>query len=69
MIIFKGGWDKLYYAQHTLLSNLGQLFFFFFFFFKETNIHKDPSFKRAIDRDTNALKWAKTVGGGSIPKC
>ena len=25
MIIFKGGWDKLYYTQHTLLSNVGQL--------------------------------------------
>ena len=29
MVIFKGGWDKLYYTQHTLLSNVGQLPFFF----------------------------------------
>ena len=25
MVTFKGGWDKLYYPQHTLLSNVGQL--------------------------------------------
>ena len=24
MIIFKGGWDKLYCTQHTFLSNMGQ---------------------------------------------
>ena len=35
MVIFKGGWDKLYYTQHTLLSNVGQLPFFFL----ETNTH------------------------------
>ena len=23
MITFKGGWGKLYYTQHTLLSNVG----------------------------------------------
>ena len=28
---FKGWWDKLYYTQHTLLNNMGQLPFFFFF--------------------------------------
>ena len=31
MVTFKGGWSKLYYTQHTLLSNVGQLLFFFFF--------------------------------------
>ena len=30
MIIFKGGWSKLYYTQHTLLSNVGQLPILFF---------------------------------------
>ena len=29
MVTFKGGWGKLYYTQHTLLSNVGQLPFFF----------------------------------------
>ena len=31
MITFKQRWGKLYYTQHTLLSNVGQLPFFFFF--------------------------------------
>ena len=31
MVTFKGGWGKLYYTQHTLLSNVGQLPLFFFF--------------------------------------
>ena len=31
MITFKEGWGKLYYTQHTFLSNVGQLPFFFFF--------------------------------------
>ena len=26
MVTFKGGWGKLYYTQHTLLSNVGQIF-------------------------------------------
>ena len=25
MVTFKRGWGKLYYTQHTLLSNVGQL--------------------------------------------
>ena len=29
MVTFKRGRDKLYYTQHTLLSNVGQLPFFF----------------------------------------
>ena len=29
MVTFKRGWDKLYYTQHTLLCNGGQLFIFF----------------------------------------
>ena len=40
MVTFKRGWGKLYYTQHTLLSNVGQLlihFFFFFFFEKQTH--------------------------------
>ena len=30
MVTFKGGWDKLYYTQHTLLNNGGQLPLLFF---------------------------------------
>ena len=43
IVIFKGGWSKLYYIQHTLLNNVGQLSFFFFLFFyrnKHTYTHK-----------------------------
>ena len=43
IVTFKGGWDKLYYTQHTLLSNVRQLLFifsfFFFLIFLETNTH------------------------------
>ena len=41
MVTFKGVWGKLYYTQHTLLSNVGQLpiLFFFFFFEKQTHTH------------------------------
>ena len=41
MVTFKGGCDKLYYIQYTLLNNVGQLpiFFLFFLFFIETNTH------------------------------
>ena len=38
MITFKGECDKLYYTQHTLLSNMGQLLFFFFE--KQTHTYK-----------------------------
>ena len=38
MVTFKKGWDKLYYIQHTLLSNAGQLSILFFFYI-ETNTH------------------------------
>ena len=34
---FKGGWDKLYYTQHTLLRNVGQLLILFFFRNKHTH--------------------------------
>ena len=34
MVTFKGEYGKLYYTQHTLLSNVGQLQFFL-----ETNTH------------------------------
>ena len=37
MVTFKGGWDKLYYTQHTLLSNVGQLPILFFE--KQTHTH------------------------------
>ena len=30
MVTFKGGWGKLYYTQHTFLSNVGQLPILFF---------------------------------------
>ena len=36
IVTFKGGWGRLYYTQHTLLSNVRQLGFFFFF---EKQIH------------------------------
>ena len=36
MVTFKVGWGKLYYTQHTLLSNVGQLPIPFFL---ETNTH------------------------------
>ena len=36
MVTFKGVWGKLYYTQHTLLSNVRQLPPFFF---GETNTH------------------------------
>ena len=40
MVTFKGEWGKLYYTQHTLLSNVGQLLILCFFFFeKQTNTH------------------------------
>ena len=38
IVNFKRGWGKLYYTQHTLLSNVGQLPILFSFFW-ETNIH------------------------------
>ena len=37
MVTFKGGWGKLYYTQHTLLSNVGQLPILFFE--KQTHTH------------------------------
>ena len=37
MITFKGGWDNLYYTQHTFLSNVGQLAILFFE--KQTHTH------------------------------
>ena len=42
IVTFKEGWGKLYYTQHTLLSNVGQLpilFFSFSFFEKQTHTH------------------------------
>ena len=39
MVTFKGEWDKLYYTQHTLLSNVRQLPILFFFE-KQTHTHK-----------------------------
>ena len=40
MITFKQMWGKLYYTQHTLLSNVRQLpFFFFFLINKHTHTH------------------------------
>ena len=38
MVTFKGGWGKLYYTQHNLLSNVGQLPIIIIFF-GETNTH------------------------------
>ena len=37
MVTFKGGWSKLYYTQHTLLSNTRQLRILFFE--KQTQTH------------------------------
>ena len=38
MVTFKRDWGKLYYTQHTFLSNVRQLpiLFFLFFFEKQT---------------------------------
>ena len=38
MVTFKGEWSKLYYTQHTLLSNVEQLSILFFE--KQTHTHK-----------------------------
>ena len=38
MLTFKEGCNKLYYTQHTLLSNVGQLPILFFFE-KQTHTH------------------------------
>ena len=48
MVTFKKGWDKLYYIQHTLLSNAGQLSILFFFFFIETNTHTQGRRKESL---------------------
>ena len=52
MITFQGECNKLYYTQHTLLSNVGQipilLFFSFFFFFFEKQTHT-----REMIKDSN----------------
>ena len=49
MITFKGECDKLYYTQHTLLSNMGQLLFFFFLRNKHTHTKE-----REMSFNTNA---------------
>ena len=64
MVTFKEGWGKLYYTQHTLLSNsnveqLSILFFFFFLFFeKQTHTHTKGREKRVITQKhiTTSLK-------------
>ena len=48
MVTFKGEWNKLYYTQHTLLINVGQLPILFFF--GETNTHIE---ERERDSNTN----------------
>ena len=51
MVTFKEMWDKLYYTQHTFLSNVGQLpFFFLILFFWEINTH---THKRKRERGSN----------------
>ena len=50
MVTFKGEWNKLYYTQHTLLINVGQLPILFIFFFGETNTHIE---ERERDSNTN----------------
>ena len=39
MLTFKEGWGKLYYTQHTLLSNVGQLPILFLLRNKHTHTH------------------------------
>ena len=41
MVTFKEGCGKLYYTQHILLSNVGQLPILFFFFEKQTHTHTE----------------------------
>ena len=60
MITFKGGWGKLYYIQHTLLSNVGQLPFFFF---RNKHTH---TWVRKMDSNTKAHHKINQLGRSSI---
>ena len=40
MVTFKGGYDKLYYTQHTFLNKVGDNYSFFFFIETNTHMHK-----------------------------
>ena len=63
MVIFKGGWGKLYYTQHTLLSNVGQLPIFFFFRNKHTHTHTRV---RKMGSNTKAHHKINQLGRSSI---
>ena len=54
MVTFKGGWGKLYYTQHTLLSNMGQLLILFF----EKQTHTEGRGKEVLTQrhTTTSLK-------------
>ena len=61
MVTFKEGWDKLYYTQYTLLSNVGQLPFFFFFllsFWRNKHIYTQGRGKEVLTQKytTTSLK-------------
>ena len=67
MVIFKGGWSKLYYTQHTLLNNVGQLLILFFFL--ETNAHTRERERVDIGYLLIYIKKKKknlTIGNGAM---
>ena len=53
MVTFKGGWGKLYYTQHTLLSNVGQLPIFFLFFLRNKHTHTQGRGKEILTQRHN----------------
>ena len=61
MVTFKGGWDKLYYTQHTLLSNVRQLPILFFFE-KQTHIQGREKEVLTQKHTTTSLKSHGNIG-------
>ena len=56
MVTFKGGWDKLYYTQHTLLSNIRQLSILFIIDDAENNTTSESHVPRTIANGTCTTK-------------
>ena len=50
MVTVKGGCDKLYYTQHILFSNVGQLLILFFE--KQTHIYTQGREKGVLTQST-----------------
>ena len=58
MVTFKGWCDKLYYIQHTLLSNVRQLSILFFE--KKTHTHtmeRERDFKTKAHHNSTQKSW------------